>query len=729
MTPRKSAIRNIAQRRTARGGRECAKEQITEIFAQNVFNEKVMRERLPGDVFKKLQKTMKLGVPLDPMVADVVANAMKDWAMGKGATHYTHWFQPMTGQMAEKHDSFIARSKTGNIFTEFSGKTLIQGEPDASSFPSGGMRSTFEARGYTAWDPTSPAFIMESGGSKTLCIPTFFVSYTGDILDRKIPLIRSIDALSQQALRILRAFGNKTASRVDTNLGVEQEYFLVDRELFFQRPDLVNCGRTLYGQRPPKGQDLEDHYFGAIPQRVLAFMTDLEQRLLKLGIPAKTRHNEVAPAQFEMAQLYESANIAADHNMLAMEVLRQTAEDHGFVCLLHEKPFAGINGSGKHNNWSMSDSEGHNLLDPGRTPMDNAQFLVFLAAVLRAVHKYGVAIRIGVVCPGNDHRLGANEAPPAILSVFLGAQLNEIVESIISGEKKVSDHGGLIKLGVSMLPPLPKDTSDRNRTSPVAFTGNKFEFRAVGSSQAIAQTNIAINLAVAAALEDIADMLEEKIGNGADVGKAAQEILQKLYREHKPVIFNDDSYNEAWVAEAAKRGLPNLRNSVEALKEMGRGVNLALMKHFDLFSEKEIFARQEILFETYCKTIAIEGVAALRIGRSLILPPALAYQTEIARNIAQIRAADAGIDVSAQSGLLKKAAEDIRSLKEALDTLENSLAEANRMIGGIEARAEFYGTRVVPAMAACRRYADSLEGYVDDETWPLPKYDELLWIY
>ncbi len=554
MTPRKSAIRNIAQRRTARGGRECAKEQITEIFAQNVFNEKVMRERLPGDVFKKLQKTMKLGVPLDPMVADVVANAMKDWAMGKGATHYTHWFQPMTGQMAEKHDSFIARSKTGNIFTEFSGKTLIQGEPDASSFPSGGMRSTFEARGYTAWDPTSPAFIMESGGSKTLCIPTFFVSYTGDILDRKIPLIRSIDALSQQALRILRAFGNKTASRVDTNLGVEQEYFLVDRELFFQRPDLVNCGRTLYGQRPPKGQDLEDHYFGAIPQRVLAFMTDLEQRLLKLGIPAKTRHNEVAPAQFEMAQLYESANIAADHNMLAMEVLRQTAEDHGFVCLLHEKPFAGINGSGKHNNWSMSDSEGHNLLDPGRTPMDNAQFLVFLAAVLRAVHKYGVAIRIGVVCPGNDHRLGANEAPPAILSVFLGAQLNEIVESIISGEKKVSDHGGLIKLGVSMLPPLPKDTSDRNRTSPVAFTGNKFEFRAVGSSQAIAQTNIAINLAVAAALEDIADMLEEKIGNGADVGKAAQEILQKLYREHKPVIFNDDSYNEAWVAEAAKRG-------------------------------------------------------------------------------------------------------------------------------------------------------------------------------
>lgn len=728
MTPRKTAIQSIARRGSEKPERKI-KEQITEVFGCNVFNEKVMRERLPKEIYKKLQKTMKLGLPLDPTVADVVANAMKEWAMDMGAFHYTHWFQPMTGQMAEKHDSFIARSKSGHIYTEFSGKTLIQGEPDASSFPSGGMRSTFEARGYTAWDPTSPAFIMENGGSKTLCIPSFFISYTGDILDRKIPLIRSIEALSEQALRILRLFGNTSATKVDTNLGVEQEYFLVDKELYLQRPDLLNCGRTLYGRRPPKGQDLEDHYFGAIPQRVVTFMADVEQRLLKLGIPAKTRHNEVAPAQFEMAQLFESANIAADHNMLAMEVLRETAEDHGFVCLLHEKPFAGINGSGKHNNWSMCDSDGHNLLDPGHTPLDNAQFLVFLAAVLRAVHKYGVAIRIGVVCPGNDHRLGANEAPPAILSVFLGAQLNEIVETIISGERKVSSHGGALKVGVSALPTLPKDTSDRNRTSPVAFTGNKFEFRAVGSSQAIAQTNIAINLAVAAAIEEIACMLEGRIHVGEELEKAVQTVLQQLYKEHKPIIFNEDSYADAWVEEAARRGLPNFRTSVEALSEMGRGINLDLMKHFDIFTEKEIYARQEILFETYCKTIAIEATSALNIGLSMILPQAIAYQSKLAENVALIRQVDEEADVSVQKGLLKKVSEDIKGLKEALDLLTFELSEACSKGKATHKKAEAFSKKVMPAMSACRTFADSLEGYVDDAFWPLPKYDELLWIY
>lgn len=729
MTPRKSAIEGIARRHYVLPTQENIKEDITGIFAQNVFNEKVMRERLPADIFKKLQKTMKLGVPLDPMVADVVANAMKDWAMGKGATHYTHWFQPMTGQMAEKHDSFIARSKSGSIFTEFSGETLIKGEPDASSFPSGGMRSTFEARGYTAWDPTSPAFIMESGGSKTLCIPSFFISYTGDILDRKIPLIRSTEALSAQALRILRLFGNKTAVKVDTNLGVEQEYFLIDRELYLQRPDLVNCGRTLYGRRPPKGQDLEDHYFGAIPQRVLAFMSDLEQRLLKLGIPAKTRHNEVAPAQFEMAQLFETSNIAADHNMLAMEVLRQTAEDHNFVCLLHEKPFAGINGSGKHNNWSMCDSDGHNLLDPGKTPLDNAQFLVFLAAVMRAVHKYGVAIRLGVVCPGNDHRLGANEAPPAILSVFLGEQLEEIVESVIDPERKITQHGGSIKIGVSTLPALAKDSSDRNRTSPVAFTGNKFEFRAVGSSQAIAQTNIAINLAVARALEEIADMLEAEVAKGRELGGAVQEILRKLYKEHLPVVFNGDSYNGAWVAEAGKRGLPNLKNSVEALEEMGRGVNLDLMTHFDMFSEKECKARQEILFETYCKTIAIEGLSALRIARTMILPAAVAYQSSLADAVLKVRAADETADVSALKQTLQTVSENVKGLVEATGVLSSCLEEAGEKGGEAAAHARLYCGKVMPAMAECRKFADALEAVVDDALWPLPKYDELLWIY
>ena len=730
LNPRKRAIAEIADRKPTDGGVDYTIEALMDIYGKNVFSEKVMRERLPKSVFQRLEKTLRRGEPLDPSVADVVANAMKDWAMEHGATHYTHWFQPMTGLTAEKHDSFVTPTADGHIISEFSGKMLIKGEPDASSFPSGGIRSTFEARGYTAWDPTSPAFIMENVNGKTMCIPTAFCSYTGEALDRKTPLLRSIAAVSKQALRVLRLFGNTTSTHVNTTVGAEQEYFLIDKKLCLLRPDLINAGRTLYGSRPPKGQELEDHYFGFIRPRILAFMMDAEKRLFKLGIPVKTRHNEVSPAQFEIAPVFEAANVATDHNMLVMETLKATAEEHGLVCLLHEKPFAGVNGSGKHNNWSISDSEGHNLLEPGDTPHENAQFLVFLAAILRAVHKHSVLLRLGTVGAGNDHRLGANEAPPAILSIFLGDQLTEVIENLLTGKKGVGKHGGSLEIGVSTLPPLPKDATDRNRTSPFAFTGNKFEFRAVGSSQSVAPANIALNTAAAAALDDVATELENAVKKGTDLNAAVQALLEKMFKEHQGIIFNGDNYTEEWAAEAAKRGLPNLRNSVDALEKFSQHAICEPFIKYGILCEREIEARQEILLENYCKSLSIEAQIAASMGRTMILPAALNYQKQVAESMIILRQAMGDdVDVSAQERILEVITKNVSVLKKSLSNLDKVRDKADASESGVLAKAKLYRDQVLPAMAACRTAADELEHYVDDAIWPLPKYREMLWVY
>ena len=559
-----------------------------EYFGCDVFTLDTMRQHLPHDVYANLEQTVLNGTRLDPAIAGTVANAMKDWAVARGATHYTHWFHPLTGLTAEKHDAFL-QCVDGRMISSFSGKTLLSGEPDASSFPSGGLRSTFEARGYTAWDPTSPVFLI----GRTLHIPTMFYSYTGEALDRKVPLLRSVSAVSRQALRILRLFGNDKARYVTAQAGPEQEYFLVDKALAAKRPDLIMTGRTLYGATTPKGQEMEDHYFGAIPARVLAFMEDLEQTLYRLGIPSQTRHNEVAPAQFELAPMYEQVNIATDHNMLVMNLMRHIAPRHGFMCLLHEKPFEGVNGSGKHNNWSLADSEGNNLLKPGDTPQDNAQFLVFLAAVLRAVHKHAAVLRLGTVSAGNDHRLGANEAPPAIISVYLGDQLAEVVNSFTGNGSCTRKARPTLNIGVDVLPPLPRDYSDRNRTSPFAFTGNKFEFRAVGSAQSIAPANIAINAAVACALEDIADRLEAETASGKELNLAVQELLTDLFTEHAPIVFNGNGYTDEWPLEAARRGLPNYANTVEALEHYSDADVLETFSRQGILSEKECLSRQE----------------------------------------------------------------------------------------------------------------------------------------
>jgi glutamine synthetase len=726
----RGVIDTIADRRPLAAGIDYVKEPISEIFGSNVFSDKVMKERLPKTVFKRLLLTIRDGEPLDASIADVVANAMKDWAMEKGATHYTHWFHPMTGSTAEKHDAFIdSSSDGGDVVTEFSGKMLIKGEPDASSFPSGGIRSTFEARGYTAWDPTSPAFIMENVNGRTLCIPTAFCSYTGEALDRKTPLLRSIEALSKQALRVLRLFGN-TASYVRTTLGAEQEYFLIDKKFYLRRPDLINAGRTLYGSRPPKGQEMEDHYFGTIRPRILAFMMDCERKLYRLGIPVKTRHNEVSPAQFEIAPVFENANVATDHNMVVMETLRSTADEHGLVCLLHEKPFAGVNGSGKHNNWSMCDSEGTNLLEPGDTPHENAQFLVFLAAILRAVHKNPEILRIGVAGAGNDYRLGANEAPPAILSIYLGEQLTEVMENIIEGKKLRGKHGGTMQVGVTALPPLPKDATDRNRTSPFAFTGNKFEFRAVGSSQSIAPANIAINVAVASALDDVATDIEGRIKGGASLNDAVQAVLQNLFPEHRPIVFNGDNYSKEWPVEAERRGLPNLRNSVDALARFIDPEIIKVFVKYGVLSKREILSRQEILLENYSTTLSIEAQIAASMGRTMILPAAIAYQKKIADSVVSLRAAlGANADVSAQKNLLEVLTTHINRLKRALSALDEARSKADEAHGSAFKRAKLYRDAVLPIMQECRESADMLEHYVEDSMWPMPKYREMLWIY
>ncbi|NQU44775.1 glutamine synthetase III [bacterium] len=730
MNGRTYAIGAIAEQIPRCSGVDYIKEPIAEVYGCHVFSEKVMQERLPRKTFEAYRKTIRESSPLDLSLADVIANAMKDWALELGATHYTHWFQPMTGLTAEKHDAFVDPAPNGLALSEFSGKMLIKGEPDASSFPSGGLRSTFEARGYTAWDPTSPAFIMENPNGSTLYIPTAFCSYTGEALDRKTPLLRSIEAISKQALRILRLFGTNDTSYVRTTVGPEQEYFLIDKNFYLRRPDLINAGRTLYGTKPPKGQELADHYFGAIRPRVLSYMMDCEKRLYKLGIPVKTRHNEVSPAQFEIAPLFEAANVATDHNMLVMEVLRETAEDHGMVCLLHEKPYSGVNGSGKHNNWSMCDSEGRNLLEPGDTPQENAQFLVFLAAVLKAVHEGAVLLRIGVCGAGNDHRLGAHEAPPAILSVFLGSQLTEVVENIIAGRTKTGNHGGVMQIGVSVLPPLPRDTTDRNRTSPFAFTGNKFEFRAVGSSHSISPANIAINTCVADALDEIATRLEKEVEGGKDLNEAVQELLQDTFKAHQDIIFNGDNYNKDWPIEAEKRGLPNLKNTVDALERFTEEKNVQTFEKHGILSRREIEARQAILYENYNLAVSIEAQICAEMGRTMILPAAMAYQKKVADILMSVKAALGDkADVSAQIKILDTLTRNVSELKRSLTELDKTRTEADNAGEDLHDQAKLYRDSVLPLMKRCRDAATELENYVEDEMWPLPKYREMLFIY
>src|SRR4051794_30239913 len=638
-TMRQEAIRSIACARHQLNRVDFKTIHIKDLFGVNVFNEEVQRQRLPKQVFKALQKTIRQGAPLDPTVADAVASSMRDWAIEKGATHYTHIFQPMTGITAEKHDSFLAPRDSGGALAEFSGKGLIKGEPDASPSPPGGLRATFEARGSPAWDPTSPAYIMENPNGATLVIPTAFLSWTGEALDKKTPLLRSMEALSTQTLRILKLFGNTSAQKVFTTVGPEQEYFLIDKNFYYARPDLINAGRTLFGAKPPKGQEMEDQYFGVIPERVLACMAEVEAELFKLGVPVKTRHNEVAPSQYEIAPIFENSNLATDHQNLTMAVLRSTADKYGLACLLHEKPFAGINGSGKHNNWSMSTDTGENLLNPGDNPHDNAQFLVFCTAVIRAVDKYAEILRLSIASAHNDHRLGANEAPPAIISIFLGDQLNDVFEQIEKGGAKSSKQGGLFQTGVSVLPPLPKEAGDRNRTSPFAFTGNKFEFRAVGSSANISGANTVLNTIVAESLDYMATNLENAVKGGKDLTVAIQELLPPIVKESKRVLFNGNGYAEEWHAEAAKRGLANYKNTVEVLPVVTRKDTVELFSKYKVYTEKELQSRANILAETYVKTIDIEAKTAVMIAKNMILPSALRYQKEVADSVASARAA------------------------------------------------------------------------------------------
>jgi len=693
------------------------------IFGANVFNDAVMRERLPKATYKALKKTLDEGTPLDHSVAEVVASAMKDWALEKGATHFTHWFQPMTGLTAEKHDAFISPTPDGKVIMEFSGKELIQGEPDASSFPSGGIRATFEARGYTAWDCTSPAFIREDkNGNVTLTIPTAFYSYTGESLDKKTPLLRSMEALSKQAVRLLRLFGNTTCTRVITTVGPEQEYFLIDKKFFEARMDLVLAGRTLFGAPPAKGQEMEDHYFGSIKERISCFMKELNEELWKLGISAKTQHNEVAPAQFEIAPIFNTTNIATDHNQLVMDTLKRVANRHGLVCLLHEKPFAGVNGSGKHNNWSMSSNDGQNLLDPGTTPHANAQFLTFLCAVIKAVDEYAELLRISAANPGNDHRLGANEAPPAIVSIFLGEQLTDIIEQIQNGGATSSKTGGTLKVGVTTLPVFPKDNTDRNRTSPFAFTGNKFEFRMVPSSASIACPNMVLNTIVAESICQIADRLEK----ATDFNTELQALLKDILNKHGRVIFNGNNYAEEWVTEAEKRGLPNIKSMVEALPYYISEKSVSLFEKHAVLSEQELHSRYEILLEQYCKVINIEAKTMIDMANRLILPAVSKFVGDVAGSVSTIKTAVPGADTYAQEEVVKEVSSNLRSFKESLVALEKVVAGASEH-EGYEAGV-YYRDVVFTAMTTLRMYGDKLETLVDAELWPLPTYAEMLFL-
>ena len=692
-------------------------------FGANVFGEATQRERLPKPVFKALQRTIKKGERLSEDVADAFASALRDWALEKGATHFTHQFQPMTGMTAEKHDSFISPNGDGTAIAEFSGKELVKGEPDASSFPSGGLRATFEARGYTAWDPSSPPYIMEDPNGATLVIPTAFVSWTHEALDKKTPLLRSMDALSAQAKRILKLFG-KNVSKVFTTVGPEQEYFLIDRQFFLARPDLINAGRTLFGAPPPKGQEMEDQYFGAINERVLACMADCEIELYKLGVPVKTRHNEVAPSQYEIAPIFEDSNLATDHQQLVMEVMRKTSPTYGLAALFHEKPFAGINGSGKHNNWSMATDEGENLLNPGDTPHDNAQFLVFCTAVIRAVAKYPELLRVSVASAANDHRLGANEAPPAIISIFLGDQLQDIIDQLEQGAPKSTKSGGTLDIGVSVLPKLPKDAGDRNRTSPFAFTGNKFEFRAVGGSQSIAGPNTVLNTIVAESLDFIASKLESTIHGGKSLNSAIADVLPGIIKESKKVFFNGDNYTEEWHREAEKRGLPNIRNTVDSLPVILRKDSVDLFTKYRVYTEGELKSRFNILTENYVKTVAIEAKLTRFMGQTMILPACLRYQGEVATAVNATKAA--GVDNTAQVTLLKTLTNGINDLQKALSDLDHAIG--HHAEGELIDHAKHSRDKIIPAMNSVRTAADRLESVVADDLWPIPTYREMLFI-
>ena len=692
--------------------------KINEIFASNVFSDAVMKERLPKATYKALKKTIEKGTTLEPDVADVVAAAMKDWAVEKGATHFTHWFQPMTGITAEKHDSFINPTSDGKVILEFSGKELIKGEPDASSFPSGGLRATFEARGYTAWDCTSPAFIKDD----SLCIPTAFCSYNGEALDKKTPLLRSMEAIDKQALRVLRALGNTTTKKVITTVGPEQEYFLIDKSMYDARKDLILTGRTLFGAKPSKGQELEDHYFGTLKQRISDFMKELDEELWKLGILAKTKHNEVAPAQHELAPIFSTTNISTDHNQLTMELMKKVAAKHDLYCLLHEKPFAGVNGSGKHNNWSMGTDDGMNLLEPGNSPHENQQFLLFLCAVIKAVDEYPDLLRLSAANAGNDHRLGANEAPPAIISIFLGDQLEDVLEQIEKGPATSSKSSSELTIGVNTLPALPKDATDRNRTSPFAFTGNKFEFRMVPSSASIAGCNFVLNTIVAETLSEIADKLEK----ATDLDAEIQAILTDIVKNHKRIIFNGNGYSDEWVAEAERRGLPNIHSTVEAAKAMIDEKNQAVLEKHGVLTRVESTSRYEITLENYNKIINIEALTTLEMAKRQIIPAVIQYTTSLAESINTIKATGINVDISVQTESLTEISTLLASLNKNVSLLEKAVEKADNFEGDIFDLGMMYRYEVFEQMNTLRADADKLETLVDEEFWPLPTYSDML---
>ena len=694
---------------------------VAKIFGEDVFNDTVMQERLPKKVYKDLKKTIEEGKELDLATADVIAHEMKEWAIEKGATHYTHWFQPLTGVTAEKHDSFIsAPLPNGKVLMSFSGKELIKGEPDASSFPSGGLRATFEARGYTAWDCTSPAFVRHDAAGATLCIPTAFCSYKGEALDQKTPLLRSMQAINEQSLRLLRLFGNTTSKKVTPSVGPEQEYFLVDADKFLQRKDLIYTGRTLFGAMPPKGQELDDHYFGTIRQRIAGFMKDVNEELWKVGVTSKTQHNEVAPAQHELAPIYAECNVALDHNHIVMQTLKRVACQHGMKCLLHEKPFAGVNGSGKHDNWSLTTDDGKNLLEPGKTPHENIQFLLVLTCILKAVDTHADLLRESAADPGNDHRLGANEAPPAIISVFLGEQLEDVLEQLIStGEATHSLKGGKLQTGVDTLPDLAKDATDRNRTSPFAFTGNKFEFRMVGSRDSIAGPNVVLNTIVAEAFSEACDVLEK----ADNFDEAVHDLIKKYATEHQRVVFDGNGYSDAWVEEAERRGLPNIRSMVEAIPALTTDKAINMFEKFKVFTKAELESRAEIKFESYAKAINIEARTMIDMASKQIIPAIIKYTKELADTVVAVK--EAGADASVQAELLTEVSGLLAESKKALEALKVVTDQAAAMEDG-EDQARFYHSDVVPAMEALRAPVDKLEMIVDKEAWPMPSYGDLI---
>lgn len=701
----------------------CKSNNISDFFGCNVFNDAVMQEKLPSDVYKKLKKTIEDGTELDYSIAGVVAHAMKEWAIEHGATHYTHWFQPLTGVTAEKHESFISAPNTaGKVIMEFSAKELTKGESDASSFPSGGLRATFEARGYTAWDCTSPAFLREDALGVTLCIPTAFCSYTGEALDKKTPLLKSMQAINEQALRILKLFGNTTAKRVITSVGAEQEYFIVDREKYLKRPDLVYTGRTLFGAMPPKGQELEDHYYGSISDRIATYMNDVNHELWKLGVPAKTQHNEVAPAQHELAPVYEQANRAVDHNQLVMEVLKKVANRHQLSCLLHEKPFAGVNGSGKHNNWSITTDTGINLLNPGDTPHENIQFLLILACIIKAVDRHADLLRQSAAVAGNDHRLGASEAPPAIISIFVGEQLEDVIDQLIeTGLATRSKKGGVLKTGVNTLPDFEKDDTDRNRTSPFAFTNNKFEFRMVGSSDSVASSNIVLNTIVAQSFKEAADILEK----AQDFDESVHDLIKDLLTEHRRIVFNGNGYSKAWVEEAARRGLPNISNTVDAIAALTTQKAIQLFEEFKVFTKKELQSREEIEYENYAKLINIEAKTMLEMANKFIIPAVIKYINNLATSIATVSTACPDADVSVQKELLIECSDLLSETKVAVSNLSELAQKAAQITNSYE-RAKECSEVLTKAMLKLRKPVDTLENLVDKSLWPIPSYGDLM---